>query len=464
MIKTSANLTRFAIVLSAALLSACSNTGKIEASNIDSNIEGITDAELSATYWLESTDDVNNTILTPQQITKLNQAQLSQDTYLFDPLSYPESLPKQQVLRLIQAISKPSKYDRFYPNGQQLSAADYQPYLDEMAVNQIKAQQTVQFAVAAKRSALRMLPTLDRVLNSGMDFDIDRFQESAVFPGEALAVLHTSKTGKWAFVQNYHYRAWVQTKDIALASKADVTALTKDPNFLLVTGAKVLTNFNPYDNSTSEVQLDMGVKLPLISPAEFKAYELDRQNPYASHIVALPTRDEDGKLIIKPTLIGKNADVNKGYIAFTKANVIKQGFKFLGERYGWGHDFNGRDCTGFVGEIYKTFGILMPRNSSQQGKALYGSNTRFEKNAKITDKLSAFGKMEVGDLIYLPGHVAMYLGESQGQPFIIHDVHGLSYENSNSQQVKGVLNGVSVTPLLPFKGYLKGIYNIKKVR
>jgi len=170
-----------------------------------------------------------------------------------------------------------------------------------------------------------------------------------------------------------------------------------------------------------------------------------------------------------PAMIGKSKDTNIGYLPFTKQNIIKQGFKFLGERYGWGHDYNGRDCTGFVGEIYKTFGLLMPRNSGQQGKASYGENINFNAESKKQDKMKAISQLEIGDLIYIPGHVVMYLGDDDGQPYIIHDVKGLSYYDEDNKFYQGTLNGVSVTPLLPLHlskttSYLDKIYNIKKIR
>lgn len=428
------------------------------------NVEGVTEQKLHPEYWIAKATQPSKVIMSAEKIKEFNALQFQSKEYLTDPLTYPSTMVGTEVTALIKEISKPSKYDRFYPDGTKLTQAHYQPYLDEMALDKISAEQTIGFALVTKRAVMRMLPTLDRVLNSGMDYDIDRFQETAAFPGEALAILHTSKSGEWMFVQNYNYRAWIQTKHVAVGEKADIEKFKHSKDFLLITGAKEFTTFNPYDESTSEVQLDMGVTLPLISYEDFEKHELDRLNPYTGHIVQLPTRNADGTLTIKPSLIPRSADVNIGYLAHTKENIIKQSFKFLGERYGWGHDFNARDCTGFIGEIYKTFGFLMPRNSGQQGNAEFGENIRFEKQDPINTKMPKLMSMEAGDLVYLPGHVAMVLGYDDDKPFLIHDVHGLGYHNSKGEKISGILNGVSVTPLLVFESYLKGIYNIKKIR
>jgi hypothetical protein len=77
--------------------------------------------------------------------------------------------------------------------------------------------------------------------------------------------------------------------------------------------------------------------------------------------------------------------------------------------------------------------------------------------------------MEVGDLIYVPGHVLMSIGKVDGEPYVIHDVSVFRYTDENGEYYEGTLNGVSVTPLIPLYGskestYLELLYNIKSVR
>ena len=206
----------------------------------------------------------------------------------------------------------------------------------------------------------------------------------------------------------------------------------------------------------------MGIRLPLAKRSDY-GDDLYGKNPYTSYTVKLPIRNEQGRLQFALAAIARSQDVNIGYLAFTQQNIIQQSFKFLGERYGWGHDYNGRDCTGFVDEIHKSFGLIMPRNSGQQAKSNYGHNQFFDKNSETADKLAVIAKMQVGDLIYMPGHVMMYLGEDQGKPYIIHDVKELAYHNDAGKLYRGTLNGVSVTPLLPLQGYVDKITNIKRI-
>jgi hypothetical protein len=71
-------------------------------------------------------------------------------------------------------------------------------------------------------------------------------------------------------------------------------------------------------------------------------------------------------LKLVPALLPRSQDTAADYLPLTPRLLLQQAFKFLGERYGWGHDYDTRDCSGFVSEIYRSFGVLLPRNTSAQ--------------------------------------------------------------------------------------------------
>jgi len=437
-----------------------------------SDVLKVTDAQLKSTYWLalqrKKQINAKAVLINKDGIGQFNRQLIKNSSHVIKPLSMPDVLDKKQLIKLINTISSVPHSARFYQDGSKVVEKDFNAYRASVNIDSVLAQNKVRWGLVVKRTSLRKFPTIDRVFNDAMDKDLDRFQETGAFPGESVAVLHESKDKEWYLVRSYNYLAWVSQKDIAIGEKETVNNFVNSADFLIVTGDKVFTAFVPNKAEVSEIQLDMGVKLPLIN-ADKHAKSLYGQNPYASHIVQLPIRNSQGKLELFPAMIAKNKDINIGYLAFSKANIIKQAFKFLGERYGWGHDYNGRDCTGFVGEIYKTFGLLMPRNSGQQGKANYGNSIDFTSQSSKQNKLAALAKLEVGDLLYLPGHVVMYLGHDNGQPYVIHDVKGLAYYTEDKEFYRGTLNGVSVTPLLPLqlsktKSYLDKIYNIKQIR
>jgi len=432
------------------------------------DVIGINEMHLSENYWVKQIENADQLIKSPEEIAEFKQEIFSTDQHMVDLALYPERLSGNEVREEILTISKPNKLTLYNPDGEILSSEGYQQYTAKLGLENIPEIVEVRFALVVNRSDMRTYPTDDRFYRKKEKQNLDRFQENGLFPGDALAVLHVSADKNWVFVQSYNYAAWVRHANIAIGDRTEIQQYKNSRRFLVITGDKAWTSFNPEIPVLSEIQLDMGIRVPLAVPGGI-GNNLYGQNPYTSHTVLLPVRGPEGKLEFRQTLIARNQDVNHGFIPFTRENIIRQAFKFLGERYGWGHSYNARDCTGFVMEVYKSFGIYMPRNTGQQGAAAFGENTRFTAQSTQEEKLQALKNMDIGDLIYVPGHVLMYIGDVDGEPYVIHDVSVFRYTNDNGDYYEGVLNSVSVTPLIPLYGtkessYIDLMYNIKKVR
>ncbi len=433
-----------------------------------SDVEGLSELMLSPSYWQDKLDPDQSIILSQQQITSQNDALFRSNQHMNDLNNFAERLNKHEIINRIAKSSKIPSSNRYYSNGKQVSAKDFSRYKAALNTKNITDEVKVRYGMAVKRTNLRSFPTSDAVFKTFNNTNLDRFQETALFPAEAVVILHQSSDHNWFYVVSYNYSGWAKTSDIAIGDKKEIFRYKNDKLFLLVTGDKVFTTYNPIRKNVSYIQLDMGTKISLLSKALIPA-SIDGQNTYSSHVVKFPTRTQEGKLAFELALISRNKDVRLGYLPFTRRNIIQQSFKFLGERYGWGHSFNARDCTGFVGEIYKSFGILMPRNTGQQAQSNQGQNIHFTQSTSIQQKIAEITSLEVGDLIYIPGHVMMFIGLENNKPFVIHDVSGFSYIKRDGSFYKSVLNGVSVTPLLPLQlnqesSYLDRVYNLKKIK
>ncbi|MEQ8936378.1 MAG: SH3 domain-containing protein [Amphiplicatus sp.] len=439
-----------------------------EQSAYSTDILGISEEHLSPEHWISKIPDADAPFVPEERISALNERTFDADKNLVRLETLPDSIDRKTLETYIAEISQVPGSDRFTRDGRKLTGRDYKKYQRALNPGAVAEDNPVTFGLIVRRTSMRTFPTDDETYREGTDRDIDRFQETGLFPGQPVAILHASKDGKWVFAQSYNYRAWMKKADAATSDRKTVLDFASGDDMLLVTGAKAYTVYNPDDPSVSEVQLDMGTRLPLGSPEQY-GHDILGQNPYATHIVVLPTANAKGALVLKPALIARSQDVSARYLAFTPRNVITQAFKFLGERYGWGHDYNGRDCTGFVSEVYKSMGILMPRNSGQQGEGSYGVNIRFDENTTYEEKLAAIKTLDPGDLIYIPGHVMMFLGLEDGVPYVIHDVNGYAHKDADGKFYRGVLNGVSVTPLTTLHlseetRYIDRIYNLKKMR
>jgi cell wall-associated NlpC family hydrolase len=385
---------------------------------------------------------------------------------MHDLSAMPATLTRVQVAGWIDDLASPPTKPLWDEAGKPVEKATLDAIVDNRAMEAIPANQATRYGMTVERAALRAFPTSLRVFSSSDDGDIDRFQESALFPGDPVAIVHASADGQWLFVVSPRYAAWVEAGAIAEGDRATVLGYGARTPYRVATGAKPRTVFTREEPRLSELQLDMGVRIPLAGvPLD---QPVNGQHPYTSWILDLPVRNGDGRLGFAPALLQKNADSAADYLPLTRANLVRQSFKFLGERYGWGHAYNGRDCSGFVSEVYRSMGVQLPRNTSDQAVSPVFARTHFEAGDSRAKRMAAVEALDTGDLIYIPGHVMMFVGRIDGMPYVIHDTNGGSYLGADGELHSMHLNGVSLTPLLPLRfgkdhDYVDRITNIVKV-
>lgn len=430
-------------------------------------LPGVSSAQLEADYWIGRLRDADRVILDREAIDAFNRRMRQAEPSLHDIERLPVTLEAAQVRAWIeQASPRPSRtlYDESGKPGSERALDKLVAALDLKA---IPDTQVTRYGMVVRRADLRTFPTHLRVFSSPDDRDIDRFQESALFPGTPVAVVHQSRDRRWLFVISETYAAWIEAGNVAFGERAAIFAHARRTPFLVVTGATANTVYTPENAAASNVRLDMGVRLPL---AQWPRDEpLNGQHPGFGHVVELPARNADGSLAFIPALVPRSADVSTDYLPLTKANLIRQGFKFLGERYGWGHRYDARDCSGFVSEVYRSFGILLPRNTSAQSRSPGIDGVRMDASVGHDERLRELRRSQVGDLVYIPGHVMMAIGHVDGRTWVIHDTAGGSWFGTDGKRVQAHLNGVSVTPLEPMMAsdtvrYIDRITNIQRLR
>ena len=436
-----------AVLLLAALLPA-SLAARTPVPPAPTGVVGVTQAELSAAHWIARLPEPDRLILDASAIAAQNARMRSQDRSIIDIATLPDPLPADFVRGKVQALSVPPTRTLYGEDGRPVAAEDLVAMQHAIALDAIAAARPLRYGLVVHRADLRAFPTRLRVFSTPGDTDIDRFQESALFPGDAVAVLHESRDRQWLFIASERYAAWIEARHVALGTRAAVLGYATREPYLVVTGATVRTTFTPDEPRVSALQLDMGLRLPLRE--DWPPMQLvNGQHPHASHVVELPVRQTDGSLAFAPALIPKVADVSGEYLPLTPANLLRQSFKFLGERYGWGHSYDARDCSGFVSEIYRSFGVLVPRNTRDQAVSPALDRIGFSPDDGIDKRKPAVRELQVGDLVYIPGHVMMAIGHQDGLAYMIHDTNGGSWAGADGQRVRAGLNGVSVTPLEP---------------
>ena len=413
-----------------------------------SGVVGVGDAQLTPAYWIGLEKQPDRVIRTRAQIEAENTALLKTDPSMHDLRALPKTLTREQVAGWINALSERPTRQLYDVDGQPVAAATLDALIDNLALSDIPAQQDTRYGLVVQRASFRAFPSNLRVFSSKGDTDIDRFQETAEFPGVPVAIAHASRDGHWLFVVSPRYAAWTEKENVAEGSAVQVFGYADKTPYRVITGAVERTVFTREVPGVSQLQLDMSTRVPL--QTDLSADQpVNGQTPYAAYTLQLPLRDAAGKLQFSPALLQKNTDTASDYLPLTPANIIGQAFKFLGERYGWGHSYDGRDCSGFVSDVYRSMGVEMPRDTSKQSISPALEHRLFTDKDSREARIKAAHELQVGDLVYIPGHVMLVIGQRDGQPYVIHDVGGMSYRKADGSIAEIKLNAVSVTPLLP---------------
>ncbi|MFT4198185.1 MAG: SH3 domain-containing protein [Pseudoxanthomonas sp.] len=430
-------------------------------------VPGVTPAQIDPGYWIARLPDPDREWLDRAGVAAQNARMRALDPYILDLRALPAPLPRQRVLDAIQALSVLPVHPLYDPAGQPVPAAQLAAWQDALALDAIPPTQPLRYGLVVHRAALRTFPTAARVFSRPGDNDIDRLQESALFPGDAVAVLHASRDGRWLFVASERYQAWIEAAFVATGSAEEVFGYAAQGPYRVVTGATAFTAYTPEEPRVSRLQLDMGVRVPVVTDWP-PARPLNGQLPYTGWVVRLPVRNDDGSLGFAAALLPRTADTSADYLPLTPRNLLAQAFKFLGERYGWGHEYDNRDCSGFVSEIYRSLGVLVPRNTSAQAVSPALARIGPGKDADRTARLKLVAGLQVGDLVYIPGHVMVVIGHDRGLTYIIHDTAGGGWAGPDGRRMAGGLNGVAVTPLEAMlasddRGFVDLITSIQRV-
>lgn len=412
------------------------------------DVPGMREAQLDAGYWIKRQRQPDRVVLDRDQIAGQNVRLRDDDPSLYDIEGLPALLDGTQVAAWIEKLSvKPTRtlYDE---TGKEGTERAINRLVTNLALKSIPETQVTRYGMVVRRADLRTFPTRLRVFHTPDDHDIDRFQESALFPGTPVVIAHESRDRAWYFVVSERYAAWIEKQSVAQGDKQAIFDYGRRAPYLVVTGATARTVFTPERPEVSDVQLEMGVRVPML-PQWPGDTPVNGQHPHATYVVELPTRTDSGALAFSPALLPRTQDVSTDYLPLTKANILRQAFKFLGERYGWGHSYNARDCSGFVSEIYRSFGVQMPRNTRDQAVSPAFNRIALDEQDDHAARLKLVRETQVGDLVYIPGHVMMVIGHENGEPYVIHDTAGMTYRRDDGSLRRLKLNGVSVTPLLP---------------
>jgi cell wall-associated NlpC family hydrolase len=422
-----------------------------------SGVPALREEMLSADFWIRRAPTANAVLFSERQAAAQRAAAYTPGGGFIDVARLPATLTKAQVAEWLQQAEQSPVKLAVEDSGQPVTEATLRELRENTAAARIAASAPARHGLTVRRTPMRALPTERRFFAASDQRDYESLTAGVLFPGEPVLIAHGSADGAWLLVVTTQGPPWDKAVDIGEGSADAVFSYAAKAPGRVVTGDHVRTVFTPEAPEVSELDLDMGIALPRADAGP--ADTINGASSGAAWPVLLPVRQPDGSLAFRSALIRRSADTAPGYLPLTRANILKQSFKFLGERYGWGHQFNARDCSGLVSETYRSMGILLQHSSALQGSSSAVKHRVFTAKVSHAERVRALAQAQVGDLIVVPGHVLMIIGHINGEPYVIQDVPYAVFKDPVSGQVrKTKLNQVSVTPLLPLYADDKTLY------
>ena len=363
----------------------------------------VTGAMKQPSYWINKINQPAKLMFNEEQIISLNRKlDADKDCGLVDFDNYPANITGVKLLALINRLPIPAELK--YVNGKRVSYDYYKQLDSNRNIQSVPDTINVRYGFTIRQTDMRTLPTSDRLYNHANGDNLDRFQETRLDPVEPVLILHSSSDAKFVFVQAYCYAAWVRAEDVAVvAGKSDWNDYRRQ-SFLSVK----LPNFCLRNALTQEQRIwEMGAKIPI-----------EPNDDHSSYLLKLPERDEKGGMIFSYSRLPKTTiGVREGFLPCSYQNIIYQAFKMYGMRFGWGGLYDSVDCSSFAQNVYRSFGIYLPRNSGQQAKMPVYTREFYGIGGSRYDELSTVAP---GSILYMPGHIMIYLGCDRDRHYIIH--------------------------------------------
>ena len=111
-------------------------------------------------------------------------------------------------------------------------------------------------------------------------------------------------------------------------------------------------------------------------------------------------------------------------LEFDDKTLKNQLTQLINRPYGWGgYDFE-RDCSSLIRDIFAPFGLYLPRNSYAQSMAWERFDISKLSNEQKTKIIKAYAK-PYETLLYLKGHIVLYVGVIDSENLAFHSVWGV---------------------------------------
>lgn len=406
----------------------------------------------TSAYWIERLPAPDAVVVAPTRIGALNGLILSRIDQMAEIDKMPDVISGEKLREWLLYDPAPdlATVDRYNATGARLKKKDVDALAASVNIDAVAAANQVRFGRVVNRADIRGFPTDDAVLRRPGEVSFDTLQYSSISAPTPVALLHTSKDGRWGFFQTPFTRGWMRLDKVAFSTREDVLPVSTEP--LVITGSSVAV----YEDAALKkprIEAPMGTTLDIVSDGG------------GAWQVRLPARASGGnELVWTAAYVDKKADAHKGFLPYTQRSILTQAFKMLGERYGWGGLDGRRDCSEFVRNTFATVGVRLPRNSQQQlqaGVMIPNDGASFTPQT-LTAALADTQTKQGAAVFVTSTHIMLYLGmDAAGSPHVIHQTHGYTQNGTRHIVDKVVVSGLGYgkdrAGLWPLLGQVKSV-------
>jgi hypothetical protein len=251
--------------------------------------------------------------------------------------------------------------------------------------------------LVVQETKLHCVPLTEGLYKPPADSAFDRNACGSLHPGERVRVLRRGGRGDWLYVHAGYAVGWIRRGALTPRLSRDQLDRLDSETFAVPLHDEVRTRDGH--------RIRLGTQVPLVETSG------------AWWRVWIPDADE-GLRLAEVAADGLSA----GHPSLTRRNVLEVAFSQIGAAYGWGGHQGHRDCSRYLRDLLATFGIQLGRHSGVQARQgaysvdLEGLTER-EKRAEIR-RHAEQGLV----LLYMPGHIMLYLGEIGGEPHAISSI------------------------------------------
>ncbi|MFO7800805.1 MAG: SH3 domain-containing protein [Desulfovermiculus sp.] len=294
---------------------------------------------------------------------------------------------------------------------------------------------TPRTGITVRTTHVRVFPTQEPVFfdpdQAGQGYPFDMMQNSVLWTNTPVRVVHRSRDKAWLLVQTDWVSGWVRAQDVAWVSSEQQELIQQSP--LLAVGKDTLSLVDL--RGTFHSMAHIGTLL---------AIQNETRHGFQ---VMLPTRGANGGLQIRSGLVSRR-DARPFPLRLCPQEVASLAGEMMGQIYGWGGLHRRRDCSASIRDLFTSFGLWLPRNSSQQAKAGRVIDLSGLSPADKEERIAHIGVPFV-TLLWKPGHIMLYIGQYQDRPVMWHTMWGVKTKNLWAGEGRHVVGRTVITSLRP---------------